>query len=307
MIRRAAFRVFAVAFSMVFGTRVARVIWKIPGSRTLYRWLMTRLRPTQVTIDGHTMRLDAMDSLLLSVNGAYEQAELDLFTRCISPGDTVLDIGAHIGLYTLQAARAVGPTGMVHAFEPATDNYKLLDENIKVNGYHNVKLTQAAVADQPGQVYLTISEVNSGDNSLVTARTRSRKTETVAAVTIDDYMANQPCDRVDVMKMDIQGAEPAALVGAFTTITRNDDMILFTELSPAHLAEWGGTAHYLTLLTEAGFSFFEINEDAADVEARSGAELAEAHAGADTSIFTNLVCVKGTQAFERFWSASIHR
>src|SRR4051795_11401844 len=101
MLKRAAFKAFSWVFSLLFGTRIAKLIWKIPGSRAVYRQLMTRLRPDTVTVDGHVLHLDPLDSLLLSVNGEYESFELSLFTGCLSEGDSVLDIGGHIGLYTL--------------------------------------------------------------------------------------------------------------------------------------------------------------------------------------------------------------
>lgn len=293
------FRAFRWMFSMVLGTRVARWIWGIPGAHRFYQWLMPRIRPNLVVVDGHTIHLDPMDSLLLSVNGTYEPFEQSLFTDCLRPGDTVVDIGAHIGLYTLQAARAVGPTGRVLAFEPSADNYQLLERNVQANGYTNVTTRRLAVADRSGHLQLALSAANTGDHSLLSAATAGRDTETVQVSTLDDEVDGGP---VDVVKMDVQGAEPAVLAGAQRTLAAGD-VVLFTELSPGHLTDWGGTAAYVASLVDAGFDLFEIVEADEQVIRRAPSHFAGLTA-ASTADFVNLVCVKGDAAHQRLAAAT---
>jgi FkbM family methyltransferase len=294
------FSVFCKVFPVLYGTRAARLIWRVPGAHTFYRWLMPRIRPAEVLVDGHRIRLDEMDSLLLSVNGSYEAVEQALFVSCLRPGDVVLDIGAHVGVYTLQAARAVGPEGHVHAFEPSATTFALLEQNIALNGYLNVTAARAAVSASAGDADLTLSVDNTGDNSLLAEQTSGRRTERVETVTIDDYLAGR--SRVDVVKMDVQGAEPAALAGAAATLAANESLILFTELSPAHLVDWGGLEDYTRALADIGFEFFEILDDRG-VLPRTAGELA-ARQGDSTAVFWNVVCVKGSDALDRFRSAT---
>src|SRR4051812_36357932 len=135
MLRRPLFRLFSALFRRFYATPVADLIWKVPGSMRLYRLLMGRLKPTTVDVLGHRIHLDPNDSLLLSVNGVYEETEARLFEQSIRPGDVVVDVGGHIGYYTLLAARAVGATGHVYAFEPERGNFALLAENVAANGY----------------------------------------------------------------------------------------------------------------------------------------------------------------------------
>lgn len=291
VIRSAAFRAFSWVFSRLFGTRVARAIWHVPGSRAVYRLLITRLRPEHATVRGHALHLDALDSLLLSVNGTYEDDELNIFRGCIRPGDTIIDVGAHIGLYTLEAARATGPTGQVFAFEPSSTNYGLLVENIEANGYSNVCAIEAAVSDHEGDMLLALSIDNTGDHQITMSSTGETPTESIRAVTLDGFLGKDRA--VDVIKIDVQGAEPVALTGALATIRANDDLILFTELSPRHLAKWGGTRQYLTTLTAAGFDLRQLAGN--KVVSRTSAELDRSHVGADTE-HTDLVCVKGVAA-----------
>ncbi len=298
--RSLVFSVFSKVFPLLYGTRAARLIWRVPGAHSFYRWLMPRIRPAEVLVDGHRIRLDEMDSLLLSVNGRYEAVEQTLFVSCLRPGDVVLDIGAHVGVYTLQAARAVGPQGHVHSFEPSATTFALLEQNIALNGYTNVTAVRAAVSAAAGDAELTLSVDNTGDNSLLAEQTSGRRTERVRTVTVDDHLAGQP--RVDVVKMDVQGAEPAALAGARATLAANESLILFTELSPAHLVDWGGLGDYTRALAELGFELFEILDDGGVVP-RSVDDLSTRR-GDSTAVFWNAVCVKGPDALDRFRSAT---
>jgi FkbM family methyltransferase len=295
MLKRYAFRVFSTIISKFLGTPLARAAWKMPGSRRIYGGLMSRLHPDVVEVDGHTMRLDKTDSLLLSVNGEYEATELALFAGCIHAGDTVVDIGAHIGLYSLQAARATGASGHVFCFEPAASNFALLTENVAINGYRNVELIRAAVSDSEGEARLGLSDLNTGDNSLVSAHSLS---ETVRTVTLDSFFGVG--QRIDVVKIDIQGAEPLALAGARRSLADNENLLLFTELSPAHLA--GGSEAFLATLSDLGFGFFEISEGDGRVRATSAVELAQMCDGKTDDFHTNLVCARGTEAEQRILS-----
>ena len=281
-----AFRAFARLFRAIFGTRFARAMWHVPGSRWAYRNLMSRLRPETVVVDGHTIRLDPLDSLLLSVNGGYERYELQLFRRCISPGDVVLDVGAHIGLYTLEAARATGPSGQVHAFEPSSTNHGVLVENVAANGYSNVVVHRAAVSDAAGEGRLSLSPDNTGDHSLVRA---GGEGETVTTLTVDALVAG----RVDVIKMDIQGGEPAALRGARRTLDANQ-VVLFAEVSPDHLREQGGVRALLDLLE--GFRVHLVDPVFGLREAASQ-DIVAALARSDGHV--DIVCAKGPAALAK--------
>ncbi|GGN03835.1 hypothetical protein GCM10009721_34030 [Terrabacter tumescens] len=290
---------FRWVFSRLFGTKAAKLIWRVPGAHRLYQWLMPNLRPATVEVDGHTIHLDAMDSLLLSINGNYEQFEQSVFKACLRPGDTVVDVGAHIGLYTLQAARTVGPDGRVIAFEPSSANFALLARNIEANEYAQVELVQAAVADVTGRMELSLSAENTGDHSLVGASTADRETEGVDVVTLDDAVGASP---VAVWKMDVQGAEPAVLAGAKRMLEASPEVVLFTELSPGHLRDWGGTAAYVDSLVDAGFALFELDEHAATLRPVDPVTLGELPVES-TAVFLNLVCAKGAKAKERLLAA----
>jgi FkbM family methyltransferase len=287
-LRRPAHALFAAIVRRLFGTRVAATIWRIPGSSGLYRWLMSRLRPSSVVVDGHTLELDHMDSLLLSVNGTYEEQERRLFSACIRPGDCVLDVGAHIGLYTVQAARATGPEGTVIAFEPSTENHELLVRNLNRNGYQRVEVVRAAVADFEGSAALGISGDNTGDHSLVSDGARRPGAETVPVIRLDSW---RPGLRPDVVKMDIQGAEPLAVAGAATILAACESLVLFTEFSPSHLLNQEARTGFFTDLCALGFSLYDVT---GGICLELGPADLEGMAASDTSDHWNLVAVKGT-------------
>ena len=129
--------------------------------------------------------------------------------QAISPGDTVVDIGANMGCFTIFAARAVGPTGRVIAIEPVSETFAQLRRNIELTKLTNVTLVQAAVAGQPGEVTLTTSE-NSLFSSMfdtIDGRKNAGRSERVEAITLDQILQRHNLDRVDFLKLDCEGAE----------------------------------------------------------------------------------------------------
>src|SRR5262249_36832247 len=126
-----------------------------------YRWVnqfhalvLRHVKAREATVLGHRMRLDTCDSLELSIHGIYEPAETRFVEANVPRGGCVLDIGANIGYYTLLFARAVGPAGRVFAFEPEPENFDLLRQNVRSNGYENVRMENLAVADENGWLNL---------------------------------------------------------------------------------------------------------------------------------------------------------
>lgn len=137
---------------------------RVPLVRRIEQAIRLRLISNRAPVLGHMMFLDAQDILNLSINGIYEPLETEVVGREVSAGDVVVDIGAHIGYYTLMLARIVGPCGKVYAFEPDPENFTLLQRNVKENGYRNVVLLQKAVSDRNGSATLYLSDDNSGDH-----------------------------------------------------------------------------------------------------------------------------------------------
>lgn len=181
-----------------------------------------------VSILGNKMKLDRNDSLELSVWGVYEPYETSLFQQASKPGLTALDIGANIGYYTLIMAKGIGPKGRIYAFEPDRENLSTLQENLGLNGYEkNVQVEQLAISDQAGALQLYVAEDNLGDHRAY--ETPGRKAVTVPTLSIDAYLKGQT---VDLIKIDVQGAEGPVLKGMRKTIGKSKHLTVFTEFWP---------------------------------------------------------------------------
>jgi FkbM family methyltransferase len=300
MIRRPLFSMFSAFFRRFYATPVADLIWKIPGSMTLYRLLMGRLKPSTVEVLGHRIHLDPNDSLLLSVNGVYEETEARLFEQSIRPGDVVVDVGGHIGYYTLLAARAVGDGGHVFAFEPERGNYALLAANVADNGYTGrVTAVNKAVMAESGELEIFVSPDNAGDHHVYAVGDDDRPSYAIEGVSLDEYFADRPDRTVNVVKMDVQGAEPSALRGMRGVLDANEHVLLFTELAPPSLRDAGSSARaYVEALADAGFELHVIDEEAGTVTLTSAEELAGV-GDFGREDFVNLVCSKGSAFAER--------
>jgi len=257
--------------------------------RFMDRLIQAILRSDVADVLGHRMYLGRGDVLRLSTEGIYEPRVTELVQREVEAGDVVLDIGAHVGYYTLIFAQLVGGRGRVFAFEPEPKNFALLESNVRVNGYHNVTLIRKAVSDKTRKVRLCLSEDNSGDNRIYDSLDGRRSVE-VETLSLDDYFAGYQ-GRIDFIKMDIQGAEPAALRGMAGLLAKNAEVKLITEFWPLGLKLSGVEPEtYLRLLVDRGFTLSNIDEQQNKIVSTSIPELLTQYTP-ERSNQTNLLCV----------------
>jgi len=171
--------------------------------------------------------------------GAYkayaDRAERQLLRKILFPGAVVADVGANIGIYSSFLSHCIGPTGLVHSFEPAPDNFKRLCA--ATNNLSNVRLSQAAVGERSGKTKLYISDKLNVDHRAYKADGDCRRTVPTEMVALDDYF--KPGHRVDLIKMDIQGYELYALRGAKRVLQENPDIRLLLEFWPSGLEQAG--------------------------------------------------------------------
>ncbi|MCP4639741.1 MAG: FkbM family methyltransferase [bacterium] len=253
--RRALVFAYRKAASVLAGTGISQVY---PLNR-LERLLAGVMRSDRVEIDGHVIHLDAGDSLRLSALGTFEPGVTELMKSCVREGDVAIDVGAHIGYFTLLLARGVGQDGRVFAFEPVPANFDLLRKNVTANGYDHVTLAQAAVTDHPGEIAMYLSPEDQVDHHIY-ATDEARDSISVPCVRLDDALVDFD-GQVNVIKMDIQGAEAGALEGMKDTIHRSSRVTLISEFWPYGLANCGADPRaYLRTLMAMGFRVTEIND-----------------------------------------------
>jgi len=248
-------------------------------------------RQSTAVVDGHVFQLDAHDSLNLSLYGEFEPFETEIVRSLVKPGMVVVDIGANIGYYSLLFARLTGPEGTVHAFEPAPENFRLLNANIQANGYRNITPVQAAVCDSSGQVTFHLSPSNEADHRLYaqSGDNEPRTAVTVPAIRLDEYPPLRECPAA-FMKMDIQGAEGRALAGMRKFLAQPNPMIIVMEFWPYGMQAAGSTPQdVLTCLLDAGFTLEEIDENRRHVIPVNPQELLT-RLTVENKAFTNLLC-----------------
>ena len=171
----------------------------------------------------------------------WEVPETQFVESVVKPGWVIADVGANIGYYTLLFARGVGPSGRVYAFEPAASTYKILMKNISLNHTSKVRPYNMALGDSCGEVSL-VQERDPKDYRL--AAPDKRSPDTVPLTTLDCFVEEQGLNRLDLIKVDIEGCERRFLLGAKKSLARFRPILLI-ELNPLALRWFGATVEEL--------------------------------------------------------------
>lgn len=247
-------------------------VGRLPPIRFLYDFVWSALGRGTVTVrvQSSLLRLDLRDRLvsrILYLTGVYEQGETRLFKSLVKPGMVVVDIGAHIGYYTLLAARLVGPEGKVFALEPERHNFDLLLQNIALNGYSNVVALNMAVSDRNSRVYLLLNKEGNQGGHRISGAVTGNEGIMVDAITLDELMRRYEVNP-NVIKMDIEGHEFHALQGMRETITQTPGLSLITEFWPYGLRTAGSDpGAFLEALGDSGYAIQLIDETRGSTEA----------------------------------------
>ena len=203
------------------------------------------------------MFVDTRDLLIapyLLLDGIWEPEVTALVQRLLKPGMTFVDVGANIGYYTLLAAKQLGHTGKVYAFEPEPLNFELLSKNVIVNWFSNVvRAEKKAVSAGAGNIDFYVRE-NYRGNSSIGAVTQehldvlfdSMEKVQVETVSLDQYFPEPPS--IDLMKIDVEGAELDALQGMRNVLQSNPDIVVICEWSLGQM--WGAKRDPRAVLEE---------------------------------------------------------
>ncbi|MGH7684945.1 MAG: FkbM family methyltransferase, partial [Vulcanimicrobiaceae bacterium] len=183
--------------------------------------------------------LDPRDRIIswsIICKGTWEPDESRVLGNLLRPGDCVIDVGAHVGWYTMLFANRVGENGTVFAFEPAPENFALLKVNVELNSKKNVRALNLSLGDGAKDVLLARDGDNFGDHYVVFGDAdRPREGITVRCAALDDAITLP--DRIRLIKLDCQGAEPAILAGATNALARCD--FVATEFWPKGIRRAG--------------------------------------------------------------------
>lgn len=194
-----------------------------------------------------------------AIQKAMERYEINIFRRLIKPGMTVIDIGANIGVYTKIACDIVGPKGKVFAFEPESENLIILKEKLAVFKNSNVTVISKALSDKIGEERLYIDEVNVGNHSMSEKNIlKGNNFIKIQTTTLDKYFSDK--GKVDLIKMDVQGAEGKIIKGAENILTKYKPTMM-VEFWPDGLINCGSNPlNLLIRLKEFGFQINLIDK-----------------------------------------------
>lgn len=262
----------------------------------LYRSTLKHVRPVHLTIHWgvtraifpvmerlsgfRTMPDDPMWFRFELLTSRHEPDTLRIIRQRAKQGMVVLDIGAHVGYYSRHFSHLIGHTGKCFAFEPHPRTFSLLSRNMQ--HFENIEPVQAAVADTAGTAELYDYLVMSASGSLnfdenLRNLQKSQLTQTdvaprvasdfplekyaVNTLVIDDFLVEKGIEVVDLIKMDIEGAEIGALRGLRATIERSPDLMLVMEYNPRALEAFGhDPASALQEVAKLGFTRMQIIE-----------------------------------------------
>jgi FkbM family methyltransferase len=215
---------------------------------------------------------------------SFEPFTTEIFEKVLKRGDTVIDIGANVGYYSLVAARIVGESGKVYAFEPNPKTYSWLIKNIELNKYDNIVPVAKAITNKVGTAQLFI--YGNSEYDTLSQSGSNRKSVKVETETLDHFFGNKG-EAVNVIKIDIEGGEMDALLGMTNLIRQSKKLKMFVEFSPYFVQRGGYSPEaFLHKLRSYNFSFYVIDESKKRLRYISNInELLGSHATTEKNLF----------------------
>jgi FkbM family methyltransferase len=195
----------------------------------------------------------------------YEPETSNFLASILKPGDTFIDIGAHVGYFTMLASAFVGPAGRIYAFEPDRDNFAHLLHHLEVNQAKNVRPMHMAVGASPAVTDFFVNADNDGGHALWDVgrhpfNERSRLAPTARKVfvtSLDQLFATDGIAGLKALKIDAEGAEFAILVGARSILTRCRVPFVVAEVNRFALESMGASERLLRdLMTDMGYETY---------------------------------------------------
>jgi FkbM family methyltransferase len=247
------------------------IVRELPGWGKLYEgvvggyrrnelWAGAPIRLIRGKLHGYLMHLDLSrwaDRFAFFLARWYALDLQLLMADVIKRGDVVVDIGANRGMFALMAVHLVGKEGRVICFEPNPGCLDILERDIAANGIENIEIQPCALADQVGELTLSIPKINFGEGTLGQTQYPLELTDQISVpVRIgDDLLAGvQPA----LIKLDVEGFEVRALSGLKSTLSVSSPIVV-TEVVPAHLASCASSvAELIDLMTSLDYQAFRL-------------------------------------------------
>lgn len=237
---------------------VANIYRRLPPSVKkklikFYRYVPYHHRVVVTEIDGIKYELDLARYIDASLYyyGVYEPLTVKIFEKFLKHGMTVFDIGSNSGPHTLRIAKLIGLTGTVYAFEPMSEAFRKLIRNIELNNFHNIIPENIGLSnvEEEKEVYFTFYGPLDGVQP-------EHKKEKVHFFRLDDYVERVGIEKVDFIKIDVDGYEYKVLTGGEQTLRENMPKMVI-EVGFGYQERFGDTLDdLLDFLYSLGYSFF---------------------------------------------------
>jgi FkbM family methyltransferase len=261
-----------IALSSKLDARVTEILGRQQSIQAIPDAGAREIRPVLV---GRDVLVTKVDDFILAVPreewtlaayyvfwGTLERGMTVYLESILKPGMVFVDIGANIGIHTLHAARAVGIEGMVHSFEPTPGTFRVLQQNVRANRLKRVELYPLALLDRSCEVLLYQVDGMCGWNSIF-AGGDSGAPVMVKATTLDEAI---PHGRIDVIKIDAEGAEPFIWRGMQRILAENPRIRILIEFAPIHLRRAGVEPdQFLHDIAVGSFAIHRIEDESGDL------------------------------------------
>jgi FkbM family methyltransferase len=265
-------------FGLRAGRKVVRTLQTLKLQRKLWmrqfglplRNAILMNRPLTVSFDGIPVRLVPRGQIaaFFWTGRNFEKHEVEFILRVLEPGMIFFDVGANVGLFTVSAAKKIGGKG-VFAFEPCSSTNGLLKQNIQLNHLADVNIAQIALGESIGDGVLQVNaRGKDGLNTLGKASHPESKVvglENVRITTVDVFMKDHNIPRVDVMKVDIEGAELMMFRGARDLLEREDAPLILYESGFLTKGFGYHPVEILWLLDSCGYTLFVLNSETGEI------------------------------------------
>lgn len=202
-------------------------------------------------------------SYCLYVDGEVDPNEFSFLAQVLKPGMIVIDAGANEGVYSVFCRSKVGPQGRVIAIEPSTRERLRIERNKSLNGFQDIEVLPVALSEQTGSVVLRLADDgHAGHNTLgrfAADWVRMKGEETVTSATLDGIAAAKRLGPVDLIKLDIEGAELRALRGAEKLLRRDHPALLMEVMEETLVTQGASAAELLDYVRQFGYALFEFS------------------------------------------------
>jgi FkbM family methyltransferase len=228
----------------------------VAAARRRWRGLLWRSRTafrdeTTIRFDGDLRLWSPVRNITTRrtfTHGFRDRLVFQWLDRFLRRDMVVFDLGANVGVYALHAAKRAAA---VHAFEANPGLARFLHLNQSRNGLRNLRVNMVAVGETAGESLFRVDPVNLGQSHVLGSAEPSHGAVRVPIVRLDDYAAAEGIDRVDFVKLDIEGYELPALRGFVHTLRANPWIVLFSEIAAEHMARYGFEPRHLWTFMEA--------------------------------------------------------